>query len=172
MRAKQWESEADTLVIKVRSLSRRIEAAGFYADLINAADDTLDFLEEAMFLATLIPKVTSSKKLTGEMAGLAEIAVKSSQEFLKALMASQTIHRGYTRDEMQDFLQAVDRVIGSERKCDDALRRSEKSILTESTDYREMMIFFEIARTIEESTNSLMKSVYILRDRILEGMNR
>jgi hypothetical protein len=172
MRAKQWESEADALVIKVRSLSRRIEAARFYADLINIADDTIDFLEEAMFLATLIPKVTSSKKLTGEMAGLAEIAVKSSQEFLKALMASQYIHRGYTRDEMQDFLQAVDHVIGFERECDDALRRSEKSILTESTDYREMMIFFEIARTIEESTNSLMKSVYIIRDRILEGMNR
>ena len=171
-RAKQWESEADTLVIKVRSLSRRIEAAGFFADLINMMDDTLDFLEEAMFLATLIPRVTSSKKLTGEMAGLAELAVKSSQEFLKALMASQNIHRGYTRDEMQDFFQAVDRVIGYERECDDALRRSEKSILTESTDYREMMIFFEIARTIEESTNSLMKSVYINRDRILEGMNR
>jgi hypothetical protein len=172
MRAKQWESEADTLVIKVRSLSRRIEAARFYADLINVADDTLDFLEEAMFLTTLIPKVTSSRKLTGEMAGLAEIAVKSSQEFLKALMASQTIHRGYSRDEMQDFLQAVDRVIGYERECDEALRLSERRILTESTDYREMMIFFEIARIIEESTNSLMKSVYILRDRILEGMNR
>jgi uncharacterized protein Yka (UPF0111/DUF47 family) len=172
MRAKQWESEADGLVITVRRLSRRIEAARFYADLINVADDTLDFLEEAMFLATLIPKVTSSRKLTGEMAGLAEIAVKSSQEFLKALMASQYIHRGYSREEMQDFLQAVDRVIGFERECDDALRRSEKTILTESTDYREMMIFFEIARTIEESTNSLMKSVYIIRDRILEGMNR
>jgi hypothetical protein len=172
MRVKQWESEADTLVIKVRSLSRRIEAARFYADLINVADDTLDSLEEAMFLATLIPKVTSSRKLIGEMAGLAEIAVKSSREFLKTLMASQNIHRGYTRDEMQDFLQAVDRVIGYERECDEALRRSEKSILTQSTDYREMMIFFEIARTIEESTNSLMKSVYIIRDLILEGMNR
>ena len=172
IRAKHWESEADALVTKVRGLSRRIEAARFYAELINEGDDTLDFLEEAMFLATLIPKVSSSRKLTGEMAGLSEIAAKSSQEFLKALMASQTIHRGYTRDEMQDFLQAVDRVIGYERECDDALRRSEKIILTESTDYREMMIFFEIARTIEESTNSLMKSVYILRDRILEGMNR
>jgi len=125
-----------------------------------------------MFLSTLIPRVTSSKKLTGEMVDLAEIAVKSSQEFLKALMASQNIHRGYTRDDMQDFLQAVDRVIGYERECDEALRQSEKSILTQSTDYREMMIFFEIARTIEESTNSLMKAVYGIRDRILEGMNR
>jgi hypothetical protein len=25
---------------------------------------------------------------------------------------------------------------------------------------------------IEESTNSLMKAVYIIRDRVLEGMNR
>ncbi|HOW33149.1 MAG TPA: hypothetical protein PLN32_01690 [Methanoregulaceae archaeon] len=172
MRAKRLESEADALVIKVRSLSRRIETATFYADLINVTDDALDFLEEAMFLSTLIPRVTSSKKLTGEMVDLAEIAVKSSQEFLKALMASQNIHRGYTRDDMQDFLQAVDRVIGYERECDEALRQSEKSILTQSTDYREMMIFFEIARTIEESTNSLMKAVYGIRDRILEGMNR
>jgi len=171
-RAKLWESEADALVIKVRSLSRRIEAAQFYSDLITVADDALDFLEEAMFFATLVPTVTSSRKITAEIMELAEIAVRSSQEFLKALMASQHIHRGYSRDEMQDFLKAVDRVIGFERECDDGLRHAEKIILDWSTDYKEMAVFLEIVRMIEESTNSLMKAVYIIRDRVLEGMNR
>ena len=171
-RAKRWESEADALVIKVRSLSRRIEAAQFYSDLITVSDDALDYLEEAMFFATLVPAVTSSRKITTEITDLAEIAVKSSQEYLRALMASQHIHRGYSRDEMQDFLKAVDRVIGFERECDDGLRHTEKVILDLSTDYKEMVVFLNIVRMIEESTNSLMKAVYIIRDRVLEGMNR
>lgn len=167
-RAKQWESEADSLVIKVRSLSRRIEAAGFYADLINTADDAIDYLEEACFYVTIMPSMTSSRKITGDVAGLAEFGVRSAQEYLKALMASEYIHQGYSRDEMQDFLRAVDRVIGLERECDEALRRSEKMILVESTDYKEMQVFLEVSRSIEESTNSLMKAVYVIRDNILE----
>ncbi|NTW92208.1 MAG: hypothetical protein HGA40_02030 [Methanoregulaceae archaeon] len=170
-RAKLWETEADGLVIKVRSLSRRIEAAGFYSELILVADDAIDYLEEATFFATLIPTMTSSRKVTAEITSLAEIAVRSSQEFLKALMASQYIRRGYSREEMQDFLRPVDRVIGLERECDDALRRSEKLILMESTDAKEMQVFLEVARMIEESTNSFMKAVYTIRDNVLEGMN-
>jgi len=170
-RAKRWETEADGLVIKVRSLSRRIEAAGFYSELIFVADDALDYLEEATFFATLIPTMTSSRKITAEIISLAEIAVRASQEFLKALMASQYIRRGYSREEMQAFLHPTDQVIGLERDCDEALRRSEKLILMESTDAKELQVFLEIARMIEESTNSLMKAVYTIRDNVLEGIN-
>jgi hypothetical protein len=44
-------------------------------------------------------------------------------------------------------------------------------ILMESTDAKEMQVFLEIARMIEESTNSLMKAVYTIRDNVLEGIN-
>ena len=169
-RAKRWESEADGLVTKIRSLSRRIEAAGFYSDLIFIADDATDYLEEAAFYTTLIPAMTSSRKITGEIITLAEIAARASQEYLRALMAAQFIHRGYSREEMQDFLRPVDRVISLERECDDALRQSEKIILQESTDHKELQVFLEIARNIEESTNSLMKAVYVIRDTTLEGI--
>jgi uncharacterized protein Yka (UPF0111/DUF47 family) len=171
-RAKKWETEADAHVNSVRSLSRRIEAAGFFAELINIADDALDFLEEASFFTTLIPGMASSKGINSELVAMADISVKGSQEFLKALIASQYIHKGYSRDEMQDFLRAVDRVVGLERECDEALRRSQKVILVESTDYKELQVYFELTRTIEESTNSLMKAAYRLRDTIIEEMNR
>ncbi len=170
-RAKIWESEADNLVSKVRSLSMRFEAARQYTDLINVADDALDFLEEASFFTTLVPRSTHSEKMLKELVMLGEIAVKGSQEYLKAVIASQYVHKGYSREEMQDFIRAIDDVISMEREADEALRNAEKVILAETTDYKELWVFFEIARIIEDSTNSLMKAAFVLRHNILESLN-
>jgi uncharacterized protein Yka (UPF0111/DUF47 family) len=170
-RAKIWESEADSLVSKVRSLSMRFEAARQYTDLINVADDALDFLEEASFFTTLVPRSTHSEKMLKEIVMLGDIAVKGCQEYLKAVIASQYVHKGYSREEMQDFIRAIDGVISTEREADEALRNAEKVILAETTDYKELRVFFEIARVIEESTNSLMKAAFVLRNNILESLN-
>jgi len=171
-RAKEWESRADQLVVQVRTLSKRIEEAEFFLLLIDAADDALDELEEACFFTTLLPSIASSKPVNRKLASMAELAVKAGQEYLKVLIAAQNIRKDYSRDEMQEFLTAVNRVISLEHECDEALRLTEKTIIFESTDYKELRVYFEIARIIEEATNSLMKSVYIMHDTILEGMNR
>ncbi len=170
-RAKIWESEADNLVSKVRSLSLRFEAAREYTELINVADDALDFLEEASFFTTLVPRSTHSEKMLQELVMLGEIAVKGSQGYLKAVIASQYMHKGYSREEMQDFIRAIDSVISMEREADEALRTTERVILAETTDYKELLVFFEIARIIEDSTNSLMKAAFVLRNNILESLN-
>ena len=171
-RAKRWESEADLAVTSVRTLSRRIENAGFYSQLIFTADDALDFLEEASFYVTLIPAVTSSRKINQSLVEMAELAERSTQEFLKALIASQHVYKGYSRDDMQEFLQAIDHVLSLERQADDALRLAQKTILVESRDWKEMQVYSDLARTIEESTNSLMKAAFLIRDDIMERMNR
>jgi uncharacterized protein Yka (UPF0111/DUF47 family) len=156
----------------VRSLSRRIEEAEFFFTLIHTADDAIDYLEEACFFTSLLPSITGSKQVNRKLVALAELAVMSCQEYLKVLLAAQDIHRDYSREGMQDFLTAVNRVLLLEHECDEALRQTEKAILTESTDYKELRVYFELARIIEESTNSLMKAVYIMHDAILEGVNR
>lgn len=171
-RAKKWESEADLAVTKVRTLSRRIENADFYSALIFTADDALDFLEEASFFVTLIPSVTFSRKINQSLVEMAELAERSAQEFLKALIASQYVYKGYSRDDMQEFLQAIDHVLSLEHQSDEALRLAQKTILVESRDWKEMQVYGDLARTIEESTNSLMKAAFLLRDDIMERMNR
>lgn len=171
-RAKKWETEADLAVTSVRTLSRRIENAGFYSQLIFTADDALDFLEEASFYVTLIPAVTSSRKINQSLVEMAELAERSAQEFLKALIASQHVYKGYSRDDMQEFLQAIDHILTLERQSDDALRLAQKTILVESRDWKEMQVYSDLARTIEESTNSMMKAAFLLRDDIMERMNR
>jgi len=171
-RAKRWESQADELVSKLRALSKRTEAAGFFVELMMATDDALDYLEEASFFTTLVPMNERSKAAHADLVGMAEVAVKSSQELLRALHAAQYIQKGCTREEMQDFLEPVDRVLGLEREEDEALRKTEKTIFKESSDHKELWVHFEIASIIEESTNSFMKAVHIMRDYILESVNR
>jgi len=171
-RAKRWESQADELVSKVRALSKRTESAAFFVELMSAADDALDYLEEASFFTTLAPANLKSKGIHAELVGMSELAVKASQEFLRALHAAQHVQKGCTREEMADFLEPVDRVLTLEREEDEALRRTVKTILKEGTDYKELMVHIELARVIEESTNSFMKAVHIMRDQILESVNR
>ena len=171
-RAKRWESQADELVSKLRGLSKRTEAAGYFVELMSAADDALDYLEEASFFVTLVPAGDRSRAVRADLVGMAEIAVKASQELLRALHAAQYIQKGCSREEMQDFLEPVDRVLTLEREEDEALRKTEKTIIKESSDHKELWVHFEIARIIEESTNSFMKAVHVMRDYILESVNR
>ncbi len=171
-RAKDWESRADQLVVRIRTLAKRVEEAESFFALIDSADDALDELEEACFFVTLLLPLKTSKAVNRQLAGMAELAVKGCQEYLKVLIAAQGIRKDYSRDEMQDFLTAVNRVLSLEHECDDALRLTERAIIAESTDYKVLRVYFELARIIETSTNSLMKSVYIMHDMILEGMNR
>ena len=171
-RAKDWESSADQLVARMQMFSRRIDEAESFFTLIHTADDALDELEEACFFTTLLLLVKTSKTVIRQLTDMAEIAVKACQEYLKVLIAAQGIRKDYGRDEMRDFLTTVNRVLTLEHECDDALRLAEKAIITDSTNFRELQVYFELTRTIEASTNSLKKSVFILHDTILEGMKR
>ncbi len=171
-RAKRWEREADLHVSQVRSLSRRTEEVGFFFDLIVAQDDAIDYLEEGCFFSTLIMEEGRSEAILGGLEELSGLAIDAVREFIRALTAAQYTRGGSTRDEMQDFLAASNRVITIEQECDEAWRRVERLVLTDCPDYRAIRTYAELTRAIEGSTNALMKAVYILHDKILEEAGR
>lgn len=171
-RAKEWEREADDLVNRARNLSRRMEGVSYFTDLINTADDAMDFLEEASFYTTLVPHNPNSGPIYSELGNMADIAMSSGREFLKALIAALYVHKTNNRDDMQEFLKSVDSVVNLERVCDEAVRKTEKTIFEKSGDHKELTLYLEIARNIEESTNSLMKAAFILRDNVLQEVTR
>jgi len=171
-RSKIWERDADELVNKVRNLSRRIDGVSYFTDLINTADDAMDFLEEASFYTTLVHHNPGSSLIYTELCNMADIAMNSSREFLKALIAASYVHKTNNRDDMQEFLKGVDNVVNLERVCDEALRKTEKTVFEQSSDFRELRLYLEIASNIEESTNSMMKAAFTLRDNILQEVSR
>jgi hypothetical protein len=171
-RAKRWEREADLVVSEVRALSGRIEEVGFFGNLITVQDDALDYLEEGCFHSTLLDNAGQyplSLQGLEEMAGL---AVQAAREFIRALSAAQYTRAGASRDELQEFFIAANRVIAVEEEADDARRRTERSIVREVRDPGAMHACTELSRTLEESTNALMKAIYILRDNTLEEVRR
>ena len=170
-RAKKGEKDADDLVNRVRSLSRRIEVAEFFTSLIMIADDVVDYLEEAAFMTTVAIDSVRSEDIRKCLCSMSEISLKGCQEFLKALYASQYVTRSFTQEEMQNFLKSVNLIFDLEEECDDALRMANGTILAESADFRELHVSMDIATNIEEATNSLMKASFTIRDNIFESLN-
>jgi hypothetical protein len=167
-RAKIWESKADELVNRIRTISKRIENAGFFEKLIFHMDDTIDALEDAVFFSSLILLFIKSKRILDSLEHMAGIVLESSREFLKTVYAFQCSTRICTSDEMQVFFGSAARVISLEEKCDEAFRETHRIIVEESTDFKEALLARDIARKIEEASNSLMLAAFIIRERAFE----
>jgi len=171
-RAKKWETQADEIVNKVRSLSWRMEAPEIFSRLISVTDDVCDYLEEACFYITLIENGVGNALIHKNLTNLAEIALKGSQEFIKVVIAAQYIYLGGGRMEMKTFLEAVDRIISLEQVADEELRECQKTILRESANHQDLWLYSEIGRSIELSTNAQRKSSHLMRDIIMENIIR
>ncbi|HWQ44591.1 MAG TPA: hypothetical protein VN373_02865 [Methanosarcina barkeri] len=167
-RAKVWESQADEFVNKIRTISKRIENAEFFEKLISHMDDIIDALEDVAFFATLIPSVNISKNIMESLEKMAGIGLESSREFLKTIYAYQCSTRICTLKEMQAFFGSTAQVISLERICDEAFREANRIIVEESTDFKEAMLARDLARKIEEASNSLMLAAFTIRERAFE----
>ncbi|HUK27592.1 MAG TPA: hypothetical protein VLV31_04140 [Candidatus Acidoferrales bacterium] len=171
-KAKQWESRGDEIVQRVRTLSKRMKDSGSFSLLIGEMDDVLDSLEEACFMTTLMPEDHPSPRASDELLTLSEIALGGTRELLRTLMAAETLHTGGTQSDVQDFLRSADAITTAEMKCDEGLRRAENAILAEASDFKQLWVYTQAGRSIEQSTNYQRKGSYLLRDMMLEEIRR
>lgn len=169
-RSKSWEKEADNIVSRVRTLAKSIDAAVPFVDLVGYADDAIDYLEEAMYLMTLATAEMGDGRSFVELGVMADLAVAACQEFIKGLYAAENAYDRCAQKEISDFLHPVDSVIELEEHCDVALRRAMAEMLGEATEVRRTIIALDVARNIEESTNSLMKAAYVLKENVFESV--
>jgi len=174
-RARKWEHQADELVTKLRNLpGERVESKAA-AELLRVADDAADDLEEGVFLLTLFDQRSAAAdgnasvtpQCRDPLRELAGLLVRTAQEYLKAVENARHISRGSSREEMGDFLTAVDNTISLEHEIDDAHRHTKASILTFSRDYRQLHLFSEFADTLESASDSMMGAALMLRDYVL-----
>ena len=175
VRAKKWEHRADELVTKARApWAEHVESKAI-AELLRIADDAADDLEEALFLLTLLEQHSSTLEDTRFLSGeshdvlqdLANLVVRSAQEYLKAVENARYISRGSLREEMGDFLKAVDNTISLEHQSDDAHRRAMASILRFSGDGKQLYLFTEVADNLESASDAMMRAALTLKDYVL-----
>jgi uncharacterized protein Yka (UPF0111/DUF47 family) len=166
-RAKNWEKRADELVNKTRDSVRHAATGDFFRELVEAADDAADELEEAAFHLAVLPEMPRDRQLTQPLERLGDLLVQGSQEYVKALETARHVRRGGAREDMQDFLEAIHRLVALEKRTDDAERSVEASVAANATDFRTLYVIAEAAKNLEQAADGLMHCGLKLRDHVL-----
>ncbi|MHC4937505.1 MAG: DUF47 domain-containing protein [Planctomycetota bacterium] len=162
-RAAQWEQKADEIVGQIRSSIRRSTGTKVYEPIIHQADDAADGIEECAHLLTLCPPTIPSS-----IAELARWVVVAAQEWIKALESAVHVHRGGAGEDLQDFLESVDRIVEFEHRADDVERQATADLLREAPDFRQFHVQTKLAHELEDATDCLSHAALRLRDYLLE----
>ncbi|MCW6512145.1 DUF47 domain-containing protein [Lichenifustis flavocetrariae] len=165
-RARHWEHEADLLVAGVAEAIRRRPELEPVLRLIQAADDATDSLEEATFLLSLLDDHGDRKGLEA-LQPMATVLVESAQEWVKALNHARHVRRHGLRDDADDFLVAIDRLVALEHDADTAERDVTVAILKTTKDFRSLHVLSKIWHGLGDASDSLKRASLILRDHVV-----
>ena len=91
----------------------------------------------------------------------------TAQEYVKIVECAAWVQRGATREDVNDFLEAVDRIVELEHKTDTLEREVTAELLRTGSDGRSLRLYGDLAGLIEESADALSNSALMLRDHVL-----
>jgi uncharacterized protein Yka (UPF0111/DUF47 family) len=172
-RAKTCEKKADELVTRVRDAVKRADGIEVFARLLHEADDAADHFEDAVFLLSLLPAAIQPNVLQESLRNLADLTVAGAREFVKCTETAAVVYHGGCREDVQDFLEAVDRAVTIEHQTDDVEREVTYLLIRHAEDFRMLHLLSEIAHRLEAAGDALSRSSLILRDHILsEAVSR
>jgi len=169
-RATRSEHRADQLLVRARSQVRRAVGAEVYVRILEEADDAADALEEAAFLLTLLG---SGVRLGGDdnLQRLGGLLVDASREYVKGVEAACHLHRRSAREDVQDFLEAVDRIVTAEHEVDGVERRTIEALFAGgSVDVRQAHLAWQLAHNFELASDAIARAALLLRDHVLEDV--
>jgi uncharacterized protein Yka (UPF0111/DUF47 family) len=165
-RAKEWERDADLLVMRSRLRAERHPRWLPFTRLIEGADDVADALEEAAFLLSLIA-ADHHQGWGGEvrqtMQLLADAVLGAVQDHVKALAIARTLGEESSRDDHEEFVAALWRVLNAERQCDTLLRDVRRSLSEHVGDAATLNLSTDLANALESATDALLATGYGLR---------
>jgi uncharacterized protein Yka (UPF0111/DUF47 family) len=163
-RARKWEHRADQLVS--RSRGSWGEDAGPILELLIQGDNIPDELEDAIFRLSLLLS-QGPPKPSSALAELAKSVEDGAREYLKAVETARCLHRSSPREDVEDFLQAIDHVVKVEHDTDNTHRRAQAEILTFPGDFKEWHLTSHVADKFEEAADAMLRAALVLRDYIL-----
>jgi len=118
-------------------LPNQSEQADAIRQLLEAADDITDELEEAVFHLTLLKAETLEEEIRLPLANLARLLVEGTQEYLKAIENARGIHRSGSAGGHARFSRVDSRITVIEQESDTTERAVRKALVNSTEDYRQ-----------------------------------
>ena len=167
VRAKLAETRADEIVKETRLTVRRIPGTEVFRRILEVADDAADDLEESAFLAGLLSRRVMCTNLPAPLLGLADLLAEGAQAFQRAIAAAQYVHRGGPRENMQQFLEAIDQMVRVEHQTDERERAVTAALVGSDIDTRDFHLIDGIADHLESAADALLHASLMLREHVL-----
>lgn len=175
-RAKNWERQADHILMDARQRAERQDRWRPVAELLAQADDVADALEEATFIYSM----TLAEPLSGlpqpviqVLRRLADTTLEAIQDQIKVIEIARHISEQGDCADSDSFLQALWRMLRAEKICDDLLRQARLTVLQSlHASPAEFFLANDLAATIENATDSLLTVGYSLRRMVFAKTGR
>jgi uncharacterized protein Yka (UPF0111/DUF47 family) len=107
-KARRIEEKADRVAREARAEITRLDAGPTIAQLVNGIEDVVDELEQAAFIASLLPQKTSESILQA-LSELCAVVLKGTETAASGVDAAGEVPEG-RRADSEDALAAVDRL--------------------------------------------------------------
>lgn len=152
-----------------RAALRRSDSAAFVSHLIEEADEAADCLEDAAFRLTTLPE-DSRGDLCRQLEALSRLVVSAAQEYVKVVATARLGREATPREDMQDFLSGIYRIVALEHECDDAQRAAEAALVAKAKNFRELYVLSEAGKNLEQAADELMSVALKFRDHALSDV--
>jgi uncharacterized protein Yka (UPF0111/DUF47 family) len=146
-RAGQIERKADRIAIEARKEVTRLNARPIIEQLVDRVEESIDELEQAAFIASLMPPATDPALLSA-LAELCAVATSATEAAASGLAAAVEVPEG-RRADSEDALAAVIRLMDAEHDADARERDVTAQVFAGGFDLATSLSVLELARAIE-----------------------
>jgi uncharacterized protein Yka (UPF0111/DUF47 family) len=169
-RASRFEHDADGICADVRLAAKRRPGHAAFETLLRTADDAADALEEAVFLSAMFAPGKQSAETMDALLALAALLVTTAQEWVKVLAHADHAQDPGAREDIDDLLTSLDRVLALEHEVDDAQRALSIEAVRSARDFRELHLAAAVGDRLEEAADALKRTSLMLRDHVLDDV--
>ncbi|MCG2625034.1 hypothetical protein L6654_00245 [Bradyrhizobium sp. WYCCWR 13023] len=159
------EQKADRIALESRKEVDRLDARPVIGQLIDRIEDAIDELEQAAFVASLLPE-RADPTLLASLAELCVVAATAAETASKGIAAAMDVPEG-RRVDSEDALAAVTRLIDAEHAADARERATTTLVFGGGFDVATSLSVIELARAIERATDRFAAFGHLLRRHIM-----
>lgn len=171
-RAKRIEEKADAIALEARRSIARTQANPTIRELVNAAENVIDELEQASFLASLLPRELDGNLLE-PLCELCDGAISGAEAAVRGLEAAASLSEadgGDTADS-EDALSATSRLVDIEHAADRAERTITRLTLSGEAGGERSMVALELARALERASDRMALVGHVLHNQVLADLS-
>lgn len=159
------EQKADRIALETRKEIDRLNARPTIGQLVDRVEEAVDELEQAAFIASLMPERTDPSLLTA-LTELCAVAMTATEVAASGTAAATDVPDG-RRADSEDALSAVNRLIDAEHAADRLERATTTLVFGGGFDVATSLSALELARAIERATDRLAGFGHLLRRHIM-----